>query len=213
MKKFLVLISLALIAFVANADQRQGKVYFSSADEITVASGGALTVASGGTLTVASGGTLAMSGTLSRSTVRVIPASIGHAGAGAGFTNAGNTGAALCPASQSAATFLVPITGLKIGDTVTAYKVSAQIESAGGTVTLDADLRKLTNAAGDPTDASIGAITQVSVTADTAVASSKTLSAAEVIASGETVYLLVTVTTAGSTDVQLLAVEVSVTEA
>lgn len=142
-----------------------------------------------------------------------IPAGIGKAGAGAGFTTANNTGNARVPASQTAATFTLPITGLKLGDTITAFKVVAQIESAGNTATLDADLRRLTNVAADPTDASLGAITQVSVTADTAVASSKTLDTAEVLATGEMVYLLVTVTTAASTDVQFAGVEVTIQEA
>lgn len=178
---------------------RNAKVYKDGPDTLVIGSGGTLQIDSGASVT--------------RAKVLNVPAKLGHIGAGAGFATNGNTGAVTCPASQSAATFVIPVPGLNIGDTVTAFKVIAQIESAGNGVTLDADLRKLTNAAGDPTDASIGAITQVSVTADTAVSSSKTLAAEEVVASGESLYCLVTVTTAGSTDVQLLGLEVSITEA
>ncbi|CAK0778969.1 hypothetical protein CCP3SC15_610006 [Gammaproteobacteria bacterium] len=175
------------------------KVYNNTGDDLVIASGGTLTIESGATVT--------------RSVVKKIPAANGRVGSGAGFTNASNTGAVLLPASQSASTWVVPISGLKIGDIITGFKVVAQVESAGGTVTIDADLRKLTNAAADPSDASLGAITQVSVTADTAVAASKTLSAAETVASGTTCYVLVTATTAGSTDIQLLGIELNVTEA
>lgn len=139
-----------------------------------------------------------------------VNAALGRAGATSGFTNASDTGEARVPQSQTASTFVLPLTGLKKGDIVSKFKVIAQIESGGNTVTLDADLRKLTNVAADPTDASLGAITQVSVTADTAVSSEKELSTAEVIASGEQLYVLFTVTTGASCDVRLLGVEVTV---
>lgn len=115
-------------------------------------------------------------------------------------------------ASQTAGTFVVPIHGLHIGDTITAFKVIAQIESAGGIATLDADLRAVTNVAAEPTDASIGAITQVSVTADTAVAASKT-GLTEVVASGKSYYVLLTATTAAATDIILQNIELTLTTA
>lgn len=135
------------------------------------------------------------------------------AGATAGWVvNAGdNLYQATLPQSQTGSTLVLPVIGLKVGWTVTAYKISAQIESAGGAVTLDADLRKLTNAAGDPTDASVGTITQVAVTADTAVAAAKT-GLTEVIAFGEWLYLLLTATTAASTDIRFLGASITVTE-
>lgn len=123
-----------------------------------------------------------------------------------GFTNASVVG---LPASQTASTWVVPVSGLKVGQRIVSFKVAAQIESAGGAVTLDADLRKLTNAAANATDASIGAITQVSVTADTAVAASKTLATAETVAADEVYYVLLTGTTAASTDIQLLGITVT----
>lgn len=119
---------------------------------------------------------------------------------------------ATLPASQTGSKLIIPIRGLKVGWTVTGFKIVLQIESAGGTVTVDADLRKLTNAAGDPTDASVGAIVQVSVTADTAVAATKT-ALAEVIAADEWLYIELTATTGGSTDIRYLGATVTVTEA
>ena len=114
-------------------------------------------------------------------------------------------------ASQSGGTLVIPIDGLCIGDTITGFKVVAQVESAGGTVTIDAALRAVTNVAAEPTDALIGAMTQVSVTADTAVASSKT-GLTETVTSGKSYYLLITATTAGSTDIILQHCEVIVTQ-
>lgn len=150
-------------------------------------------------------------GKIQRSRTRFINGSIGHVGGAAGWAVGNNTGVATVAASQSAGKFVIPLFGLNAGDKITGFKVVAQIESAGGTVTLDADLRKETNAAADPTDASVGAITQVSVTADTAVAASKT-GLAEVVASGTHYYVLLTATTAASTDIQLLGIELDVDE-
>lgn len=118
---------------------------------------------------------------------------------------------ATLPQSQTGSTLVVPVRGLKVGWTVTAFKVILQVESGGNTVTVDADLRKLTNAASDPVDASIGAITQVSVTADTAVATAKT-GLSEVIAADEWLYILITATTGATTDIRYLGCTVTVTE-
>ncbi len=115
-----------------------------------------------------------------------------------------------CPASQSGSTLVIPVE-LRVGQTITAFKVVGQIESAGNTATLDADLRKVTTAADDLVDASVGAITQISVTADTAVATEKT-SLSDTVAATETFYVLLTATTAAATDIDLQGVTVTVTE-
>jgi hypothetical protein len=140
-------------------------------------------------------------------------------GGTAGWTLGGgavNTGLlATMAASQTAGKLVVPIMGLKVGDTITGFHLIGQIESAGGTVTVDADLRKHTAAAADVADASVGAITQLSVTADTIMSSSNTekASLSEVVAADETFYVLITGTTAASTDIALQGVAVTVTEA
>lgn len=144
-----------------------------------------------------------------------IPAFYGKAGATAGWAtpsaHSGLTNAAVAglPAAQTASTLVVPLHGLVDGDTIVSYTVRAQIESAGGIATLDCSLRKLTIAAADITDASLGAITQVSATSDTAVSSSKTLDTAEVVSATEQFYFLVTGTTAASTDIQLIGFTVN----
>lgn len=138
-------------------------------------------------------------------------------GGTAGWNTAPTTNTTLVtlPASQTASTLVLPITGLKVGWTVTAFHCVGQIESAGNTATFDANLRKLTAAAGDFTDASLGSSVQVSATADTVISSANatnTLSTPEVIASGEVLYCLFTATTAAATDIGLGGVVVTVTE-
>lgn len=133
-------------------------------------------------------------------------------GAGAGWTvgAAANIYQATMAAGQTAGTLVIPVGGLKVGDTITAFSVYGQIESAGNGVTVDADLRAQTNVAADPTDASIGAITQVSVTADTAMAAAKT-GLTETVAATKAYYILVTATTGASTDIRLLGYTLTVT--
>ncbi len=118
------------------------------------------------------------------------------------------------PAGVTAGTLVVPIHGLKVGDTITAFGLIGQIESAGGAVTLDASLRSLTAAAADLTDASAAAMTQLAVSADTAVtsANAEKASIAVTVAADAVYYLLVTATTAGSTDVDLAGAYIVVTE-
>jgi hypothetical protein len=115
-------------------------------------------------------------------------------------------------ASQTAGTLVIPIDGLHVGDTITGFHLVGQIESAGGTVTLDADLRKHVAVAADPSDASVGTITQISVIEDTKVDSTQGKTGLEeVVGQDETFYLLVTGTTDASTDIILLGAMITVT--
>lgn len=201
----LICLTFSLLVFALNSYAvPTAKIYKSDADHLTCASGGVVSFESGCTVT--------------RPVEVAISAGAGKAGATAGWAmpsaHSGFTNATIAglPASQTASTFVIPLQHLRVGDVITSFKVEAQIESAGGTVTLDADLRKVTNVAGDATDASIGAITQVSVTADTKSEPTKTLTTAETVAADEQFYVLLTGTTAASTDVQLLGITVSVTQ-
>lgn len=135
------------------------------------------------------------------------------AGATAGWVVAGatNLAEATLPQSQTGATLVKAVEGLKVGSTLTGYKAILQIESGGNTVTVDTDLRALTLVAADPTDASIGTTTQVSVTADTASTPSKT-GLSEVISATKKYYILVTATTGASCDIRLLGFTATLTE-
>lgn len=134
------------------------------------------------------------------------------AGATAGWVVAATANIPLVtlPQSQTGSTLVIPIDGLKVGDTIKGFHLIGQIDSAGNTVTLDADLRKLTSAAAGYTDASVGAITQVSVTADTALSSTNTTKTnlTEVVGADETFYILVTATTGITTDIEIQGVVV-----
>jgi hypothetical protein len=164
-------------------------------------------------------GTSTFTGSVVRAAQKRIISGYSKVGGTAGWTVGGgavNTGlTATLPASQTASTLVVPIPGLKVGDTITSFHLIGQIESAGATCTVDADLRKLTAAAADVADASVGAITQLSVTADTIMSATNTNKASltEVVGADETFYVLLTGTTAALTDVALQGIAITVTEA
>lgn len=137
----------------------------------------------------------------------------GKVGATSGWVVAAATNIfrmATCPASQSASTLVVPLGGLRIGDTIRSFTLYGQIESAGGAVTLDANLRSLTGAAADLADASIASMTQISITADTLVNAANGIKSglSTVVTAGVTYYMLLTATTAASTDIDLQGIGV-----
>lgn len=145
-----------------------------------------------------------------------IPASGGAViGGTAGWNTAPATNLAVVtlPASQTGSTLVLPIRGLKVGWTITGFALDAQVEAAGNTVTIDADLRKMTLAAADYSDASIGNMTQVSVIADTAVSSGNSAVTADTVAATEHFYLLITATTGAACDIALAGAHITVTEA
>jgi len=121
---------------------------------------------------------------------------------------------ARCPASQTSSTTVIPLNGLKVNDTITGVHLLGQVESAGGSVTIDMDLRKQTAAAADLTDASVGAMVQLVVTEDTILSATNTTKASlsDVVGANETFYVLVTATTEAATDIDLQGVGLTVTE-
>lgn len=113
---------------------------------------------------------------------------------------------ATLPAAQTASTLVIPLTGLKIGDVITKFSLMGSVQSGGNVGTVDASLRMLTAAAAGATDSSLGAITQVSVTANTILSASnaeKVLAAAHTVAAGESFYVLVTSTTGAAVTQEL----------
>jgi hypothetical protein len=186
-------------------------------DKFTVAAASGNTAVAG-TLNVTGAATFFSTVVRASQKYIISAANASKAGAGAGWTVAAADNLALVTmaASQTAGTLIIPITGLKVGATITAIHLVGQIESAGGAVTVDMDIRKMTAAAADVTDASLDTMTQLSVSADTIMSSantSKTLTTPEVLAADEVVYVKLTATTAGSTDIALMSIAVTVTEA
>lgn len=121
---------------------------------------------------------------------------------------------ATLPASQAASTLVVPVSGLKVGDVITAFHLVGSMQSAGNAGTITADLRVLTAAAAGATDASIGAMAApLSVTANTIVGVGNAVKAGltHTVADGESFYVLITATTGVSVTEELQAVAVVVT--
>lgn len=136
---------------------------------------------------------------------------------GAVVASADNKGImATVPASQTGSTIVMRLNDLKIGATLIGFNLIGNVISAGGTVTVDMSLRSLTSAASGAVDAAVsgGGMTQVSVTANTLLSALNTaitgLSVQTV--AGVSYYLLITVTTAASTSVELEGVVVSYNE-
>jgi len=139
-------------------------------------------------------------------------AKVGASGEGWVINAADSKCLATLPASQTAENMVIPITvPLKVGYTITGFSIIGQIESAGGTVTLDADLRKHTAATTNVADASVGTITQLSVTEDTQILSGKS-GLNEAVANNETFYVVITGTTAASTDIAIQGITLTVNE-
>lgn len=194
-------------------DEGGNRQVIASGGEQKVESGGVITLKSGAVLNVESGGSIARSKTIH------ISAGAGKVGATAGFAcpsaHSGFTNAAIagCPASQTAATYIIPISGVKDGDTITSMRLKGQIESAGGAVTVDASLIRVDNTtAGDIVLTTVGSITQIAKTADYVI-SDVVGDLTELISTVRQHYVLITVTTAGSTDVQITGIRLTVTEA
>lgn len=200
---------------------------------VTVANGCTLTTpaiagaAITGTVTIANGSTITtpaiVGATLTGAIVRTgqvrqigVAAKIGTT-AGWTVNAANNIYSWTVAAGQTNSTLVIPIVGLKVGDTITAFGVSGFLTSAGNTVTLDVNLRSQTAASGSLTDASIATMTQLSATGNTLVASGGNgakSGLSTVVTADVGLYLLLTATTAASTTVGLSnAVTITVTEA
>lgn len=120
------------------------------------------------------------------------------------------------PNSKTACTLIIPLPGLNVGDTIVSFFLNGRIESAGSTVTVDAELFKHTAGAGAIADASLGAITQVSETGDfllSAASAGKILAAPEGMGDAETFYVVVTVTTGADGEVELISAGINLTQA
>lgn len=147
-----------------------------------------------------------------------VPAYLAKAGATAGWAVGGaDSGLVTLPQSQTGSTLIIPIPGLAVGDLVTGIQALAQIESAGGTVSWAIDAYQEIAAAADFTQTAIGTQGTGSVTADTyigpdgddQIAVGGTFSVAQ--ATGNSMYAVLAMTTAASTDVAFGGLLVDVT--
>lgn len=158
-------------------------------------------------------------GSLRDAVQKIVPALHGKVGATAGWVITAGTDKSLAtlPASVTAGTLVIPILGLDVGDIVTAVAAVGQVDSAGNNVTLVMSVRKITNdAASGHTDAQIGTDNVGTLTADTLLTDAnenlKVSSLTETIAADEQLYVLLTGTTAGTTDIEISHLVVTVTK-
>lgn len=134
------------------------------------------------------------------------------AGATAGWVvgGAADTSLVTLPASQTSSTLVMPVHFNNSGKKIVGFYLIGQVESGGNAVVLDCVLKKHSAVASDVTTTTIASMTQVSVTADTALTSANTLTDVrdEVIGENDTYFFLITGTTLGSTDVALQGIGV-----
>ena len=164
-------------------------------------------------------GDMTLTGSLVRSAQKCVHGKAAKVGATAGWVVSAADNLpylGTIPASQTSSTLIVPISGLKVGSTITAFHLVGSLTSAGNAISMDADLRKCTVAAnGTITDASIGAMTQLAVTATVGMQVGNTAKTGltEVVGASASYYVKLTCTSAASTSGILQAVDVTVTEA
>ena len=121
-------------------------------------------------------------------------------------------GSWLLDQNLSAKQMIIPISGLVAGDVITGFRIIGSIGAkAGGTTTLDADLRRNLKGAGSITDASVGAITQITAVADAALDTEKEISNHEV-ADDYFYYVSITGTTLNNAenDIFVTGIEVDI---
>lgn len=115
---------------------------------------------------------------------------------------------ATLPASQTGSTLVVPLSGVRPGDTLTGFFLSGGIRSSGNTASIQVNLRKYTGGA-TPTEASIAQLSStLSVTADTTLNASTAGRSplAVTITENTSYYFRITATTAVSTEIDLMGV-------
>lgn len=172
-------------------------------------------------LDVADGDTIAVTlqDTIPTDAVVVLCTAPTKAGATAGWLTAAGDDigkVATLPASKTASTLVMRIPRLKIGDRIVGHYLIGSIQSVGGTATVQSDLRSLTAAGAGATDASVAAMAAaVSVTANTVLSKTNTQVKGidHVVAEGESLYMLITGTTAASTTEEIQAVALQIVPA
>ena len=155
-------------------------------------------------------------GSLTRtSQVFKYPARLGNPGATAtvGFVKTGvDTNIVTLAQNATADTWVVHLPAFHQNDIITAIGICGQIESGGNAVTIDYELKEATAVATGTTFASIQAGTQVAKSADYLVDETTALATPHTCTGGELLFMLVTVTTAATTDVELLHVSLTITK-
>lgn len=150
-------------------------------------------------------------------TRQVLQCAFAKVGATAGWTAgtaAADTSLAALPQSQTAATLIIPVTGLKIGDVITGAFLLGEIIATSTGDTLDCALHSQLGVAGSITDTNLGSMTQyVSASVNDLFTSKNTkilLTEEHTIVEGESFYLILTGTTAASNSMKIHGAVVNV---
>lgn len=177
----------------------------------TGAAGKALVLDSAGNVTIPTAGGVIRSGVQ-----MTVPVSGAKVGATAGWTvnAATDLPQANVAASVTAATLILPIKGLVVGDVITGIAPVGHIQATGNIATMTTELRKNTAANGSITDASVGSGVTGNISANTALngALFGNTSLSANVAADTNFYAKITVTTAAATLAGLQGVVVTVTK-
>lgn len=123
-------------------------------------------------------------------------------------------GSYLLDQNMASKAMVFPVAGLNAGDIITGFRILGSLGAgAGNSTTIDADLRRNLKAAGSITDASVGAIAQTTVNADTALDIEKAISGeGHTVAEDYQYYVNVTGSTANNAvnDIYVTGIEVDV---
>lgn len=210
MKKALLILSIALATILTT---ETGYAGIRVIDNTSTLLGQFDTVACGSGLSCTSSAGQFALGLQAFSKTIMIPLYGAKVGGTAGWVVNGATNALLAtiPASQSASILIIPLPPMKIGTVISGFALEGFIASAGNSGTYDADLRKQVAAAGSITDSSVATMTQLAVTANTAVtaANASKSGLSETTAEGSSYYLKVTATTGSSVTGAISGVELT----
>jgi len=113
----------------------------------------------------------------------------------------------------SSKVLMISLPNLPVGRHISGFRVLGALGATTANATvIDAALHKVTKGAGAVTDSEVGAITQVSVTADTALDAEKVFTRSELITDNYQYYVKITGTTANNVacDVAITGVEVDI---
>jgi hypothetical protein len=142
------------------------------------------------------------------------PAAYGRPGATAtvGYVNTGrDTGMVTLAQNATADTWVIPL-HLREGDIITSIGIHGQGDSGGNAYTVDYALRAQTAATAGCTDAVVQAGTQIAKTADYLINDVTAVATPHTVLEGNGYYMLITCTTAAVTDIELLNIELTITE-
>lgn len=136
----------------------------------------------------------------------------GHAVTASGWVET-TAGVYSLATNLSSKVLMIPLPNLPVGRQISGFRILGALGATTANATvIDAALHKVTKGAGSVTDSEVGAITQVSVVADTALDSEKVFTRSELIKDDYQYYVKITGTTANNAacDVAVTGVEVDV---